>query len=441
VNKIRETFFWLYKILKEHGGYFITTFIYSALPLLFLPILTRYLEPAEYANIALFNFYFAISNSLVGTSIPAMLSKHFFDKPKEYVAKIIGNSLFIVFALSLILSLLLLLLSKFLQTHVELPLLWIYSIPVCSFFFIVFNIALTVMRNSKKVFTFSIHKISNIFSNVTISIVFVVVLTWGWQGRLLGILISYLLSAIAAIIYLKNKRYISLDFSFDIIKKTSNLLMYLLPNSFQSIIISQVGIFFIQYYFTKELLGIYSAGFQISTAVKLLYLTIGLSWAPFLYEKFSTPSKIDKIRLVKLFYLLSFILFLSVLFLNLFSDTILKLFTTPSYYNAKIFIPWFSIGFMFNGLTVLLTPILIKMEQQKRINRISLVNMILMIIFNIIFIKLFGYIGIGIAFCITYLLMLTSFIYAINRVFPLPWFYVFKLLTLQQLNRKKYDLQ
>ena len=61
---IRKNFFLFLGIAKNHGGYFLTTIINSALPLLFLPILTRFLEPAEYANIALFNFYLALSNTL-----------------------------------------------------------------------------------------------------------------------------------------------------------------------------------------------------------------------------------------------------------------------------------------------------------------------------------------------------------------------------------------
>ncbi len=49
---------------RMSGGYFFTTLINNAIPFLFLPVLTRYLSPAEYANIALFSFYLAISNSL-----------------------------------------------------------------------------------------------------------------------------------------------------------------------------------------------------------------------------------------------------------------------------------------------------------------------------------------------------------------------------------------
>lgn len=414
---------WALTIIKEHGGYFITTFIHSALPLLFLPILTRYLEPAEYANIALFNFYLAISNSLAGTSIPAMVSKNFFDKPKEYIAQIIGNSIFIVFTLSFTLFLLLFIFSSVLLPYVDLPLFWFLIIPWCSFFFIIYNITLTVLRNQKKVLAFSYHKIANISFNILLSLAFVVLLMWGWQGRLWGVFLSFIISSFIAIYYLWKNKYLNFALSRKIIKKTLNLLLYLLPNSFQTIIISQIGIFFMQLYFTKELLGIYSVGFQISFAIKLLYMTIGLSWAPYLYEIFSKPKSINRPHLVKMFYLLAIVLLGGVVFVNLLSGTILKIFTTSSYYDAKTYIPWFTIGYLFNGLIIFITPILIKLEKQKQITKISFINMIIMLVLNIILSKTFGPIGIAYAFCLTYLLMFLSFWKALHNSFPLPWLF------------------
>ena len=116
------------KISKEHGGYFVTTFIASALPILLLPVLTRYLSPSEYANIALFNFYLQISNSLVGTAIPAMISKYFFDRPKEYIAKIVGNSIIIVFVFALLLTIILVSTSSLIIDFVNIPLFWLFVI-------------------------------------------------------------------------------------------------------------------------------------------------------------------------------------------------------------------------------------------------------------------------------------------------------------------------
>lgn len=411
---------------KNHGGYFVTTFLNSAIPLLFLPILARYLSPAEYANIGLFNFYFAISNSLAGSSLPAMISKNFFDQPKEYLAKVIGNSILIALLLSIAITLLILIFHRYILDYVDLPLFWILIIPWCSFFYVVFNLGITVMRNQKKVLSFTYHKVGTISINVLISLVLIVLLNLGWEGRLWGIISSFALMAVLVLLYLKKNEYLSFAFDLQIQKKTSNLLLYLMPNSFQGIIISQVGIFFMQLYFTKELLGVYYAGYQISFAVKLLFTTLGFSWSPFLYQQLSATGMRDKVRIVQYFYALSLLLFGGFLFVSLFSKQLLWLFTTNDYFGASVFIPWLSLGFVFNGLFVFLTPILIKLEKQKQINTVTLISMVLMLLLNIILIKQIGYMGIAYAFCISYIVKFFMFVFLVQQCFPLPWLKPFK---------------
>ena len=76
-------------------GYFITTIVNQAIPFLLLPILTRYLAPAEYGYVALFTLYLVLSNSLAGVSISNVISKYFFNSEKEQMAVIIGNSIIV----------------------------------------------------------------------------------------------------------------------------------------------------------------------------------------------------------------------------------------------------------------------------------------------------------------------------------------------------------
>jgi O-antigen/teichoic acid export membrane protein len=412
---------------KMSGGYFITTIINNAIPFLVLPILTRYLAPEEYANIALFSFYLAISNALTGISIPAVISKNFFDQEKKYVAELIGNCVLVVFAFSITTLLLILALYPFIKTYLELDLLWLSIIPLASFSWIVFSIGLTVLRNSKKVLMFTKHQVGNTLINFAFSIFFIVVLLWGWQGRVLGIIISFVISAIIMFIYLKQSGYISFRLSREKIKKIMDIALPMIPNSFQSVVISQVGIFFIQFYFTKEILGLYSIAFQMAVMIQILVTTLNLSWSPFFYQQLANIGKINFIYLTRMLYLLIGVVIVGVLFINVFAGLILRVMTTPEYYAAKEFIPWFSIGFLFYALYSFLMPILIKFEKQNYISLVSFTNMFIMIGLNIWFSNVFGYMGVVYAYTLTYFLMSLALVWKAQRVFPLPWLKALKI--------------
>ncbi|MCD4679464.1 MAG: oligosaccharide flippase family protein [Bacteroidales bacterium] len=409
------------------GGYFITTILNNALPFLFLPILTRYLSPAEYGSLALFTLYLALSNTLSGSSIPVVISKYFYNSEKEYIAKIIGNSILISAILSLTTMLLILIAYPFLKNFFDIPIFWLLVIPPTSFAFILFSMGLTVMRNSKKVLTFGTHQIGNTTINLILSILFVVILLWSWQGRAWGIILSFFISAIGSFYYLRKNAYISFEISKKIINIILRVVIPLIPNSFQTVIISLVGYFFIEHYYTKELLGVYSIGFQITIMIKLLIDTLSMSWGPYLYEQLSNGKSINKLYLTRLIYVLVGIVFSGVLFINLSSGIILKIMTTPDYYGAREFIPWFSLGLLFQGFYVFLFPILINHEKQKYISIVTFGNMLITIALNIWFIKLFGYIGISYVFCITYFIMFIAFFWQTQKVMPMPWFKALKI--------------
>jgi O-antigen/teichoic acid export membrane protein len=193
------------------------------------------------------------------------------------------------------------------------------------------------------------------------------------------------------------------------------------------VVISQVGIFFIQYFYTKDLLGVYSVGFQIALVIKLLIDTLGLSWSPFLYQQLSNIKDFNKLYVMRLYYSIIGIVFLGIVLINVFSELILRIMTTSRFHGAAEFIPWFTLGILFHGMYVLLMPILIKHEKQKYISTVSFLNMVIMIGLNFGFIKLFGYIGVVYAYCLTYFVMFLAFAWQSQKVFPMPWLKALKI--------------
>lgn len=409
------------------GGYFVTTVINQSLPFLIVPILVRYMNPAEYSNIALFTLYLSFANSLSGVSIATVISKFFFITDRTYLAKIIGNALYIVAGLSLLFLALIAVMHPWIKDMLGLPLKLMLLIPPTSFAFIVFSMGLNVMRNSRQVLEFSKHKIANTVINLVASLIFVVLLLWGWRGRIAGIMVANLFSAVAALYYLIHKGYISFHPSKELLKKIIAVLTPMIPNSLQSVIISQVGIVFVQYYFSKNTLGLYSMGFQLAFIVGILVETLVLSWSPFMFEQLAGRYQDNKMYITRMYYAFSGIVVLGAISVSFLAGIILKIMTNPSYYGAKEFVPWFCLGFMFKGLYSFLLPVLVTFNKEKRISTITLINMVVMIAANIVLIRVFGYIGAAYAFCLTYFIMYLCFIWEVRKVLPLPWFKALEL--------------
>jgi O-antigen/teichoic acid export membrane protein len=412
---------------KMSGGYFITTIINNSIPFLVLPILTRYLAPQQYANVALFSLLLAFANALIGISMSTVITKHFFNSDKKQLAMLIGSSIFILSVFSLAAILLIILAYPFLRNIIDLNLFWLIFVPFTSFIFLVFSIGLTVMRNEKKSFLFGKHQIGNTAIDIAVSLLLVVLLLQGWQGRVGGIIISNFISALLMIYYLKSNEYLSFAISKKTVKNILSTVLPLIPHAFQSVVIFQVGLLFMQFYFSKELLGLYAVALQVAFAVKLLNVALALSWSPYLYEQLARKHAINKMYLTRMLLALVVVMSLGMLFIIIFSGIILRIMTNKQYFGAKEFIPWFTVGYFFNGLYVFLTPFLIKFEKQKFISTVSLLNMIIMIVLNVLFINAFGYIGTAYAFSIICFLMFLAFAWKAQQVFPLPWLRALKV--------------
>lgn len=408
-------------LIDMSKGYFLTTIINQAIPFLLLPILTRYLSTEEYGILSLFNFYLAVSNAIVGASIPNVISKYFFDNEKTYVARLVGNCIYTSAMILFVAEIIIASTYYWIQLYLSVPFVWMLLLPICSFAFVIFSLGLVVCRNNHKVFHFGCHQIGNTVGNLIISLILICLFAWGWIGRAVGIIGAFLLSAGVMLVYLRRQGYLIWRYDKTMQKEIRNVVLPLIPNSLQLTIISQVGLFFMQLYFAKDILGIYALGFQIAYCVKLLIVTIQMSWSPFMYQQLAKQENMDKIYVSRLLCILFFALIGGAVVVWLLTKPVLWLMTTPDYYGAYVFVPWFALGLIFYGMYIFLNPILIKYNQQKFIGITSFISMIVMLLANIFFAKWFGYMGIVYAYCITYIFMSVTLIIKAQKVFPLPW--------------------
>ena len=426
---IKANFSWrgLIVVGRMSGGYFLTTAVNNAIPLLVLPVLTRFLDPGQYASVALFGFLLALCNAPVGLSLPTVIDKHFFDSKKCQVASLFGNAILVLASFSLAAALLLALTYPFLRSVVFIGFHWLLLVPVTSFMTSLLAMGLSVLRNEKKGFLFARHQVGNTVLDVSISLLLVVTLLWGWQGRVLGIIASYSISALLIYLYLSGKGYIKLAFSREQAKRVLGLVVPLIPHSLQLVVLYQIGLLFMQHSFSKPLMGVYAVALQIAFAVKLLNNALMLSWSPFMYEQLAKKQGVNRIFLTRTLLVFLAVMALGAVLIAALSGPILRIALSQPYHGANKFIPCLAAGYLFNGFALFLTPILIKFDHHAFLSRISMAFMLVMVALNFLLIEVFGQMGPAIAFFLIFFLMFVSTFWKVSRVFPLPWLQAMKL--------------
>lgn len=406
---------------KRSLGYFLITALNQSLPFLILPVLTRYLAPDEYGNVALFSFYVILVAAICGSAMGHVVSKHYFNKTQEEIARIIGACIAISGFLALVSAIVAYILFFFFPQWLELPAGWSIVIVAAALGFVFFNIGLNVLMNRRLVRSYGKHAILNTVINLGLSLAFIIVLLMGWEGRAWGIALGYILSALAMLVHLKKSGYLDFSFTADHLRTVWKVFSPLMPNSIQAVIISQIGLIFMQYFYSDHMVGVYAIGYQIAFVVKLLITVISLTWTPYVFEALSNSSDFVKKAYMKKLAGVYALLVLGFLFVNLFSGALIRLMTTEAYHSAQEFVWTLSAGFLFHGFYTFLLPVLLHFNGQKFISAVSLISVVIMLGLHFWLIEVFGYMGIANAFMITYGLMFAAFYVKAHRLLPLPW--------------------
>ena len=84
------------QVIKNSIIYLGTSIINKAIPFLLLPIMTRYLTPADYGILAIFLVLNNFLSAFVGMNIHSNISINYYSVPRAELAKIIGNIMIIL---------------------------------------------------------------------------------------------------------------------------------------------------------------------------------------------------------------------------------------------------------------------------------------------------------------------------------------------------------
>ncbi|MBK7630234.1 MAG: oligosaccharide flippase family protein [Ignavibacteriales bacterium] len=168
------------------------------------------------------------------------------------------------------------------------------------------SIVLINFRVGKKAFSF--FSFSAVYSvlNVILGLLFVAVLKWGAEGRMLAPIISAVLMLPAAIYILK--RYTTINFNYNAFKKSAKLAMPLVLAAYAFVPISNIDSFYLERLDNIAELGLYNIGITIAGYAQLAYTAIALALEPDIFKSIA-EKKINNLRRVALLMFVPYLIF------------------------------------------------------------------------------------------------------------------------------------
>ena len=291
------------KLKQQILSYSGVNIINASVPFLLLPILTSYISPGDYGILSMVQLLMLLSFPFVILNSQGLLTMEYSNVSKEKYKILVSTAILIPLFGCVFLELIIFFFSSYVIQYFQIPTYLLYLIPIFLFFQTIPTFIPIVFQAKKEPFNFGKFKISLTIANVLLSLLFVVLLDYGWEGRLFGIVGSFLIFSIIGIILLFRIDLFSFSFDFESLKKILNFGIPLLPHAFFGILLASSSKIFLLNMISHEAVGIYSVAFQVASAVLLIMTSINQAWAPNLYEVLnSNPNQHVKLVIVKKTY-------------------------------------------------------------------------------------------------------------------------------------------
>lgn len=395
------------------------------MPFLLLPILTRYLTPAEYGQIAMFTIFTTALGALIGLSIHGAANRRFFDENLSNIelARFNGNCFFILLSTTFFILLPLFFFDVYLAGYLVIPTEWIYLGVLNVFFSFVLNLRLGQWQIRGKAIYYGILQVTNALFVLLFSLLFVIFLKLGPDGRVYGIVLMSIIVGIISYFTLRCDGLIFFEFNRKDINYALSFGVPLIPHVLGGFLLLSVDRLVINKELGIEITGIYMVAINLGAALNVIFSSINKAYSPWLFSKLKEGCEKEKEYIVKNTYF--YFLFLAfVAFVSFFiAPPILKFIVGEEFHLAAEVLPLIIVGQIFLGMYFMVTNYIFYVKKTKYLSYVTVLSGLINIVLLFMFIPYFGIKGAALAFLIAngFQFIVTWMLSA--NVYKMPWFF------------------
>lgn len=325
----------------------------KAIPFLLLPFITHYLTPADYGIVTNYNVLVQIISvfacSCTAAALPVMYAKLDKNEIKHYVS----NMIFLNTAANVICVLVVLPIHQLIEETLSISFVYQLSVLVLVWFSGITNLNMLLWRCEEKPWGFGIYQISQSVVNAMGTIMLVIVLLLGWQGRIYSMIITTVLFGLISVYILFKRGYIEWGINKVYMKQTLFFALPIIPHALSFWFKSGVDKIFLTNMCSLADNGYYSVAITWGAVITMFLVALNNAYAPALYKKLAVfdgnreGTIMEQKKLVKWIWISLGVTLVFTIVACLVSMLLIFVMYPSSYYDSIYFLPWVMLGQFF----------------------------------------------------------------------------------------------
>lgn len=407
-------------LLREAGVYTVSNVVAKAIPFLLLPVLTRYLSPADFGIVAMFLFVALLLEPFVGLALPGSITVRYFDRA-FHLPRYTGTGVLLALVLAVLVELGVLLFREPMSGLTGVPADWLLLVVPFVLARVLTALPFTLLRLEGRAVAFGLFQ--NLQSAALIGLVFLLVVVLGrdWEGRIEAELVTWWSFAVAGLIGLWYAGWLKPAFQPSSARDIAAFGIPLIPHVLGSIVIFQADRLLLTNLVSVEETGRYAVGYQLAGVIELAAVSFNSAYAPWLYRQLAEPDDRTKEQLVSLTYRQFATAAGLSLLVALVMPWVAANLLDPAFESAGEYVVWFAIGFFFSAMYYMVTNYIFFARRTRWLAAVTVGVAVIHIPVAVILISLNGGIGAAQAFALSLALTFVLTWIVSNRAYPMPW--------------------
>jgi O-antigen/teichoic acid export membrane protein len=409
------------QLFRRAGIYTLANALNSAIPLLLLPILTRYLSPEEYGLVAMFTVLTAVVAAIAGLGTHGAVTREYYFRSREEFAGFVGTCIFILAASSAALLGLIALFSRPLTGITGIPEHWLAAAVLMGAGQLLCSIGLVIWQVRGLPAIYGAFQIGVSLFNALLSLALVIWVEMGWQGRVVGQVVAVFAMGMMATVLLARGEWIRFRFSRDHARGALRYGVPLVLHALGATAVATADRTLITNLVSIDETGLYVVAAQIAMVITFLADSFNRAYAPWLFEKLKegNPAVMRRIVIGTYWYYAAVLLLAGLLILA--APLLIGFIVGPKFSGAAQYILWLSLASAFGGMYYMVTLYIQFSGKTERLAAVTLTVGALNIPLCYAFIQMGGGIGAAQATAVSQLLTFLATWAMAARLIDMDW--------------------
>lgn len=408
-------------LFRTASIYGLANMLRQAVPILLVPVLTRYLTPQDYGTTATFGVLVSVLTAFVGLSVHGAIGRKYFDRDQIDFPAYVFNCMLIIAATTVAVAAFLWLAAGPVSALSEVPRAWLWAAVVVASAQILINSLLSVLQVQGRAALYGAIQVGRSATIALGATGFVVVLHMDWRGSVLGQVVAAATFSLLSLVLLAGGGWLRPRVDREYIRHALRFGLPLVPHVLSAVAVVMIDRLFVAHYAGLAQTGLYSLGYQLGSMIGLLEDSFNRAFQPWLFEQLKKNDPETKRKIVLFTYGYFAVFAALAIALGVAAPFILSILVPDRFQGAHIHVVWIALGYAFNGMYKMVSGYMFYAERTGALAWLTSAAAAVNILLNYLLVPRYGAIGSAYATTIAFFLSFVLTWIVSARVYPMPW--------------------